>query len=254
MSADLADLLRLLRDAFSRLDMVHMALGGALTDLALRRAGGRVRDPVPPPAALDLIFEALTWGRFDAVAGELERSGLQRTERSAVIRCPGGPDLFLWPFGSGVSAGDRLTWRDSGAEYSTAGFDLVLNRARPEPVEPGLDVLVPSLSHLVYTRIVFYLGRMEVRDLGEMVTVLEAAPRAEGDIPGSRRLGAELRDGLPPRCLQGVRVFLSELEAVHAPMISRLFRQRGGVEPSEGWKLETVFSLFRDFRDGLGPG
>jgi hypothetical protein len=246
------DLLRILQEVFTRLDRIHLPLGGELTDLALIQAGGSVPDQDAESGEMDLVFEAGSWQKFDNVVGELEGAGLRRTDRRGVLLGPGGQELFLWPFGSGVAPGDRLQWKDSGAEFSTAGLDLILAQSLPAPVEPGLDVLVPSLPLLVYGRIVFYLGRMAARDLREMVRILDAAPKVDPDIPGARRLGAELRNEIPAPYLQGVRVFLSEIEAVHAPMISHLFRERGAVVPAEGQRLEKMFALFRELRDGIG--
>ncbi|MBI4161276.1 MAG: hypothetical protein HY509_02385 [Acidobacteria bacterium] len=260
MKAEALAVLRDLQRSVGGLDRDRLVLGGPLTRLALSIAGGTGNRPPVRPLEFDLLFPAASWDEFDRIAAGLAGQGFRRTPREDRFSHPSGAILSLWPLGDGIAPEGRLLWRGSGATVFTAGLELALARSLPAPAGKGLDLLVPPLHLLVLVRIVFYLGRKAPLDLAETVKCLAGAPAASlpagrgaepEENPGAFRLGAELGQTVPPALLRLPRRFAGEVEAVHAPAIAHLFRERGGIDPGEGPRLERLFGLFRSFRRGL---
>lgn len=248
--------LRDLRKVFERRGNEFFVLGGGVTDAILPvLKDGRIA-PLSGNGGIDLAFPAVTWSHFYDLVESMNGVGFRESEREELLIHSSGTELFLWPFGSRVSPRQRLTWPGTGREYSTVGLAFAMTEARPVPIAEHLAVPVPPIPMVLFLKIVFYLSRMTGRDLIEIVKVLRAGcgDSEPGPDPGKDNafsMGTRIRKSFPESYLKIIRNFLVEVDAVHAPMISQLFRGWKGMDPFLGNRMEDIFGLFLSFQRGL---
>lgn len=262
------DRFRDLTREMNRLGFPHLLFGLWATEAALLVHGIRVGARPAAGNAVDVVFPVDSWDGYRKAVGGLEGCGFRRGETEGVLTDPGGIQLSLWPFGEGIAPGECLVWETSRKEYSTAGLDRALTLARNWKVAEDLEILVPPVPQVLLVKIVFYLSRMEVRDLTDIVFLLEKFPEdpeigiesagtPESPVPesslrnGAIRLGGIMRASLAPSHLRIVERFLEEIQVVHSPLISRILREEDG--PSDGKRIEELFGWFDAFRQGLDP-
>lgn len=251
--------LRDLHRVFEKRENEFFVLGGGVTDAILPALEHGQNAPFSGNGGIDLAFPAASWSHFYDLVASMIGAGFRESDREELLTHSSGTELFLWPFGSQVSPRQRLTWPGTDREYSTVGLAFAMTGARPVSIEEHLVVPVPPIPMVLFLKIVFYLSRMTGRDLIEIVKILGAGcgdsePGPDHGRDNAFKMGSRMRKSFPESYLKIIRNFLAEVDAVHAPMISQLFRGWKGMDPFLGNRMEDLFGLFLSFQRGLDTG
>lgn len=210
---------------------------------------------------VDVSIRTESWQEYEAIKTNLVLAGF--------IEKPGFPEHTLFyndvqvdiiPFWDSLAGNGVIEWPRSGFRMSVRGFEKVFPNVRMIQIEKGTSIPVIPIPLSIFLKIVTWLARQELRDLEDIVYMLEQYEAVEVserrfDVLGTDRLdyessGAYLA-GKDLKILEltelgdTMRMFMDAFPDEDASALSPL-ALRMNRTPAD------ILRLIRSFRYGLG--
>jgi len=149
---------------------------------------------IEPTKDVDFSVIVDSWDDYQRLKSDLLNIGLIQKEHEP------GHRFFLndvmvdiLPYNQEIVKDGYFKWPGSGFRMNMTGFDILFRYAQEVTITEGLRIPVIPLSLLVFTKMIAYLDRRKVKDLQDILYVLEHYEEASIN---ERRFDVDLAEGI----------------------------------------------------------
>jgi predicted nucleotidyltransferase len=254
-------LLRLLSDYFKQKKYNYVLIGAnvPLILIEFKQPDGRGFG-IEPTKDVDFSVIVKDWDDYRNLKSDLLNIGLIQKEQEPEHRFFYN-DLMvdIIPYNPAIVKNGYLEWPGSGFSMNVTGFDILFKHTIEEWIAEDLEIPVIPLPLLVFTKMSAYLDRKAVRDLQDVLYVLEhyeeasISERRFDVLPdeeinyensGALLLGLDLKPLLSESELGIVYEFLDLFKDEYTEAVQKLAR-------ASRKNVEEIIELVRVFKRGI---
>jgi len=215
---------------------------------------------IRPTRDVDFSVEVEDWEDYQGLKKDLLGLGLVQKDRQPDHRFF-MDDLIvdILPYGEAIVKDGIIEWPGTGDRMNVTGFDKLFKYVIQEPISEDLSIPVIPLSLLVFTKIIAYLDRRALKDLQDIMYVLEHYEEASVierrydvidadkliyETSGAYLLGQDLRELISKDEIEMIGEFFRMMEDEFSEIVQQASRKSGK-------KAKDVLDLFQAFKLGM---
>jgi predicted nucleotidyltransferase len=267
IEGDLATALQELVRYFERRKVSFALVGALVPALLLSPDKEKLLIGTRETRDADHVVLLKSWEEWDAVLNDLERLGFRRGNRGQEHRLYfRTAEIDLIPYGLQEGPDEVLVWPKSGHSMHLAGFSDVFRYAEKTEVAPGIRLPVIPLWLFVVLKAAAYSDRKLMRDVGDIVYVLDNyEPLGEDsrrfevidaelsvENAGAYLLGQDIRTNGSTRAQQVAKDFVQQIDNEYHQLVTQALQAESLVAVYNEGRRHAVFQLLQAFQKGIG--
>lgn len=214
---------------------------------------------IRPTMDLDFCIQVNDWQNYNELKRDLLKFGFAQKDNQPEHRFfKGNQSVDIMPYGVEIAKDGFIEWPGTGHRMNVVGFDKLFKYACQESISDGLSIPIIPLPLLVYTKINAYLDRRALRDLQDILYVLEhyeevsiserrfdiIADTITYETSGAFLLGLDLKGILEGAEFDFVDEFLQLFSNEYTEVVQQLSREIRK-------KSQDILELIEAFRMGI---
>jgi len=261
MEKNVISMLRLLSDYFNDKGYQYALIGAnvPLILIELKQPNGKGFG-IEPTKDVDFSVIVDNWDDYRNLKSDLLELGLIQKEHEPEHRFfLNNLMVDIIPYNPAIVKDGYIEWPGSGLSMNMTGFDILFRNTQEETLAEDLKIPVIPLSLLVFTKMIAYLDRRKIKDLQDILYVLEHYEEASiserrfdvlpakginYETSGAFLLGQDLKPFLTENELTIVREFLNLFKDEYTEVVQILAR-------ASRKNVDEIIELIRAFTRGL---
>lgn len=267
IEGDLATALQELVRYFERREVSFALVGALVPALLLSPDKEKLSIGTRETRDADHVVLLKSWEEWDGVLNDLERLGFKRGNRGQEHRLYfETAEIDLIPYGLQKGPDEVLVWPRSGLSMNLAGFSDVFKYAEKTEVAPGIRIPVIPLWLFVVLKAAAYSDRKLIRDVGDIVYVLEnyeplgkdsrrfkvIGDEVSVEKAGAYLLGQDIRTNGSTRAQELTKEFTQQIDNEYHQLVTQALQAEGVAAVYNEERRHAVFQLLQALQKGIG--